>query len=276
MKTIYNPETKAIDSISNEEYARIHNREIDFNNVKRIVFKAGSDLLDSVYISSLAKQLSLITASGKDVVLVTSGAIKTAQEHIKLHGKKEGLKQAYAAVGQHRLMTKYALAFGEDRIAQNLFTREDLMEENRERYSNARTTLNILLENNIIPIINENDSVAVEEIKLGDNDTLSAYVAKIVEADILVMLSKNGLCNKKPEQGNGAVLINLVPEIDETISGFAEAEASGHGTGGLKTKLAAVRILEQKLPVIVMDGRNFSYSSLSNGQYEGTVFMRKN
>jgi len=274
MKTKYNPETKEIEDITEEEFLRTHREQIDFDKIKRIVFKVGSDLLDEVYISKLAEQLLRLRRLGKQVVLVSSGAIKTSKEVLTLEGD-DALNQAYAAIGQHMLMTKYALAFRAPNIAQTLFTDEDLSGKNPMRYLNARNTLNLLINNNIIPIVNENDSVAVDEIKVGDNDTLSALIAKMVGADVLVMLSKNGLYDKKPDEGNGERPINIVPCIDDTIRGFGVEEPTGYGVGGPKTKIEAAEILEGSVPVLLMNGRDFNYEAMFKGKYDGTLFCTK-
>lgn len=312
MKTIYQPESKKIEIITDEEFHRIHQEQVDLNKVKTIVFKVGSDLLDTTYISKLADYLSKLRDSGKRITLVSSGAIKTAKEIIELEGDK-ALNQAYAAIGQPILMTRYALAFGNKKVGQNLLTGEDLREsdpkvlegldyvirflrdhtqiygkhldsiealeellkkyQNSERRSNTINTLNLMMDQRIIPIVNENDTVATNEIKFGDNDTLSALTAVAINADALVMLSKHGLYDKKPEQKNGARLINIIPYVDDAIKSYAGTESTGYGAGGMKTKVeAAENTTKEGIPAIVLDGKSLNDLDVFKGKYQGTLF----
>ncbi len=216
----------------------------------KIIIKVGTSTLidkngalNKKYISDLAKNLSLLKKENHDIVVVSSGAIGAGLGHLKLDSKPKTLreKQALSAVGQPLIMNAYGEAFAQlgMTVAQILLTRDDF--DNRAKYINARNTLNELLEKGIIPVINENDTVAVEEINFGDNDTLGALVAAAVDADILVIFTDvDGLYDGHPSRGK---LIPKVEKITEQIESYAtSASASGKGTGGMKTKVLAAKI----------------------------------
>jgi len=198
--------------------------------VKRVVLKLGSsvvtaeDGLDVDILDGIVTDVSLLKQQGKELIIVTSGAIAAG---VRRMGLKEGArtipqKQAAAAVGQSRLMAAYEEAFGRHGIhaAQMLLTKDDL--SHRRRHLNARNTLTTLLSWGVIPIINENDTVVVDEIKLGDNDNLSALVATLAEADLLIALTDmEGLMDCDPRVNPEACLIPLVDEITPEISKIA-------------------------------------------------------
>ncbi len=233
-------------------------------NPKLIVVKIGSRVitsskneLDSSAIETLVKDIEALYKKKYQVLIVTSGAIVAGLKDLKLGSRPTDLpsKQAASAVGQVKLMHNYATAFKKYNIsiAQILLTREDL--QNRKRYLNARNTMLRLLEKGVIPIINENDTVAVEEIKFGDNDTLSALVSLMMDADLLAILtSVDGLYTDVPCENNGAKLISHVDKITPAIEKMAKCK--GDGAGGMETKIKAAKMLtESGIPVIIADGR---------------------
>ena len=226
-------------------------------SARRIVVKVGSALLvhgksgaaDSDWLAALAKDAArCLRATGKDVLIVSSGSIALGRRRLGLTGKKAldlEEKQASAAAGQSLLMRAYEEAFEPHGagVAQILLTRDDT--EIRRRWLNARATIDTLLRLKAVPIINENDTVATEEIRYGDNDRLAARVAQMIGADLLVLLSDvDGLYTSDPRSDLAArhipVVDQLTPEI-EAMAGGANASA-GVGTGGMATKIAAARI----------------------------------
>ncbi|WP_322508301.1 glutamate 5-kinase [Anaerolinea sp.] len=218
---------------------------------KRIVVKVGTSTLTDggrrlspPRMVDLARQIALVRSKGVDIILVSSGAIAAGREVLNYPELPRFIpkKQMLAAVGQPRLMamyTEYFAIYGQ-RVAQVLLTRADLMD--RKRYLNARDTFEALLLQGILPIVNENDTVATEEIRFGDNDTLSAQVAALVEADDLILLTDQaGLYEADPRVVPDARLIREVPaeEIPDTLWEAAGGSRSGLGTGGMLTKLRA-------------------------------------
>ena len=225
-------------------------------DARRIVIKVGSALLvhgesgaaDRDWLAALAKDAARLRAAGKDVVIVSSGSIALGRRRLGLTGRKTldlEEKQAAAAAGQSLLMRAWEEAFEPHglAVAQVLLTRDDT--EIRRRWLNARATLETLLRLRAIPIVNENDTVATEEIRYGDNDRLAARVAQMIGADVLVLLSDvDGLYTADPRRDPAARHIPVVDAITagiEAMAGGANASA-GVGTGGMATKLAAARI----------------------------------
>lgn len=233
--------------------------------MKRIVIKIGSSTItrgsgppNSEYIGELARQVAQQARQGRSVIIVTSGAIAAGMDRLELSGRPRTIpqKQAAAAVGQGLLMQAYADAFSASGlpVAQVLLTREDL--EDRSRYVNASNTLNAILRFGAIPIVNENDTIAVEEIKFGDNDTLAALVGTLVDADAVVILSDvDGLYSGNPSQDPDARLIPVVDRIDRSIERLAGGAGSDVGTGGMRTKLHAARICNRSgIAMIIAHG----------------------
>lgn len=218
----------------------------------RIVVKVGSSSLvsqsgslDRDRIADLVNQLAAVKRQGKDVILITSGAIRAGMERLKLEKRPSNIPelQASAAIGQGFLMQTYTELFSGFGIvsAQVLLTRDDFRD--RVRYLNARNTLHTLLRFGSVPIVNENDTVAVEEIRFGENDTLSALVAACVDADLLVNLSDvDGLCDGDPRSGTACSLIEEVREITSEIEQLAGGAGEDYGSGGMRTKIEAARI----------------------------------
>jgi len=217
---------------------------------KRIVIKLGTSVLtggtrnlDHPRIVELTRQCAELYHAGHDIVICTSGAQAAGRARLGFPDLAPTIanKQMFAAVGQSRLMLTWERFFEIYRIhvGQILITRADV--ENRQRYLNARDTFSALLDHRIVPIVNENDAVAPEEIKVGDNDNLSALVATLVNADLLLMLTDQpGLYTADPRSNPDAQLIPEVHTIDETLRQLAGGSVSGLGTGGMYTKLQAV------------------------------------
>ena len=207
-----------------------NHRQNIIGQAKKILIKVGSavlsgqDGLDLEVINTLVEQMSTLVKKGGSVVLVTSGAIVSGKHRLALTGKLTSIpeKQAAAAVGQGRLMRVYSKAFERNGlyVAQILLTLADLTD--RRRFLNIRNTLSTLLTWKVIPIINENDTVAVDEIKFGDNDHLAAMIANIIEADLFVILtSTDGLFDKNPATSKKARIIPLVKKITSDIEAMA-------------------------------------------------------
>lgn len=249
---------------------------------ERIVVKVGTSSItddkgnpSAEKILSLAKECMKLIRAGKEVILVSSGAIASGREIITKLSKRKDLpaKQALSAVGQVRLMQYYAQIFSifKQPIAQILLTAEDL--QDRKRFLNISQTFETLLEEKIIPIVNENDTVAVEEIKIGDNDTLSAKVSCAVDADVLVILSDvEGLYSEDPNKSDKAELIKEVFEITKEIEVLA---GPGKGTGGMYTKILAAKIVtEAGIPMILAkaDTENILERLILKEEKIGTVF----
>lgn len=254
------------------------------SNAKRIVIKVGTStlthktgMLNIRRVERLVKVLADLKNSGKEIVFVTSGAIGVGVGKLGLPQKPTDIptKQACAAVGQSELMYIYDKYFTENNhnVAQVLLTRDII--ELDDRRANVINTLNRLLELSIIPIINENDTVSVEEIVFGDNDTLSAIVGELVHTDLLILLSDiDGLYTKDPRIFPDAVLINEVSEITPEILDLAGDKGTALGTGGMVTKIHAAEIaLAAGFPMVILNGENVdSLYDLFDGKKVGTVF----
>jgi glutamate 5-kinase len=233
-------------------------------HVKRVVVKVGSGVLSTAeglneaMIVSLARDIDVLLRRGYEVILVSSGAVAAGKRDLGIVGRPTSipLKQAAAAIGQSRLMRAYKEAFRADghTVAQILLTRDDLA--NRRRYLNARNTLMTLLDHGITPIINENDTVVIDEIRFGDNDNLSALATNLVEANLLVILSDvDGLFDRDPRDFPDARLIPLVEKITEEIEAIAGDTGSEFGTGGMATKIrAAKRATLYGVPTVIVNG----------------------
>jgi glutamate 5-kinase len=230
-----------------------HYQITDLTQGKRIVIKIGSSLLvdnehgtiHRKWLASLAEDVAQMRARGQEVLIVSSGAIAVGRRHLKLSDGNLRLeeKQAAAATGMLRLAHAYQeeLARHDLTMAQVLMTLDD--SENRRRYLNARNTLEALLRLGVVPLINENDTVATDEIRLGDNDRLGARVAAMVSADILILLSDvDGLYTADPRKDDSATIIPEVHEITLEIKAMAGQAQSQVGTGGMVTKLIAAKI----------------------------------
>ncbi len=254
---------------------------------RRIVLKIGSRLvaskgigLQTDRIERLAGELAALKAGGREILMVSSGAIACGIEKLGLaeYPKSLPVKQAAAAVGQSRLMWAYEKAFEKagQQVAQVLLTREDLT--HRARFLNSRHTLTALLEFGVVPIINENDTVAVDEIRFGDNDSLAGMVAHLVDADLLVILSDvEGLYTEDPRHNPKATLMSVVPEVTADIERRAGGTASFEGTGGMRTKVQAAKTAATYgvATAIINGAREGLLAALFDGQEVGTLFLPK-
>lgn len=253
---------------------------------KRIVIKIGSSSLTYEETGSLnfAKMERLVRTicdmrnQGMDVCLVSSGAIAVGRDAIGLKERPSdiSLKQACAAVGQARLMMTYQKLFGEynQQAGQVLMTKNTMI--NPVSRSNAKNTFNKLFELGVVPIVNENDTVSTYEMQFGDNDTLSALVASLVEADLLILLSDiDGLYTDDPHENPEATLIREVDEINETLYLMAkETTGSNVGTGGMATKLTAAKIATYSgADMIIANGKEVGILyQIMSGDFVGTRF----
>jgi glutamate 5-kinase len=231
---------------------------------RRVVIKIGSQLLSSRLgieegrLKSLARDLAALHDQNKEIVVVSSGAVAAGLTRLGVKDRPKTIpqKQALAAVGQIKLMALYERHFSRfaKNVAQVLLTHEDLA--NRQRYLNAKHTFQMLLQSSIIPIVNENDTVAVEEMKFGDNDHLSALVATLLEADLLVILSDvQGVYDRDPRAHPEARLIPLMIDIKEARRNISGASQSAFGTGGIATKLdAAEKAAAAGIPTLISSG----------------------
>lgn len=240
-----------------------HKKEI-LRRARRIVVKIGSQILSSAEgieearLRALVRELADLHSRKKEIVVVSSGAVAAGMTRLGRTERPKTIpeKQALAAVGQIKLMALYERFFSkfDKSVAQVLLTHEDLA--NRQRYINAKHTFQMLLESSIIPIVNENDTVAVEEMKFGDNDHLSALVATLLEADLLVILSDvQGVYDKDPRIHTSAELIPLILEAKGLRQRIVGTSLSAAGTGGIATKLgAAEEAAAAGIPTVITSG----------------------
>lgn len=253
----------------------------------RIVIKIGTSTLTHStgrlnlrLFGGLCKVISDIQGAGNEVIIVSSGAIAMGVGKLSLKQKPEDIptKQAAAAVGQCELMYNYDKFFGEysHTVAQILITSEDI--ENDGRRKHFTDTMERLLEMGVIPIVNENDTVATREMTVGDNDTLSAVVAVNVKADLLILLSDiDGLYSADPRSDKNATLIPVVEEIDSGIMDIAGGAGSALGTGGMHTKVCAAKnCMEHGVDMIIADGSEPAILyDIMDGKPCGTLFKGK-
>lgn len=220
---------------------------------KRIVIKIGSALLVDqasgelrhAWFESIMADVAKLHAAGKEVVIVSSGSVALGRRHLNLQGKKLKLeeKQAAAACGQAELVQYYQEHLKKHNITVAQILLDIMDSENRRRYLNARTTLGTLIDMRVIPVINENDTVATAELRFGDNDRLAARVAQMVEAEVLVLLSDvDGLYTANPDHNPQATFIPEVKNITPEIEAMAGGATSHVGSGGMVTKIAAAKI----------------------------------
>jgi glutamate 5-kinase len=254
-------------------------------DAKRIVVKVGSSLvtnegrgLDQAAIGEWCRQLSLLVQAGREVIMVSSGAIAEGMKRLGWSTRPHQIHelQAAAAVGQMGLAQMYETKLRENGLgsAQVLLTHADLAD--RERYLNARSTLLTLLKLGVVPVINENDTVVNDEIKFGDNDTLGALVANLVEADVLVILTdQKGLYTADPRQDTGAELVHEAKAGDEALEAMAGGAGSSLGRGGMLTKiLAAKRAAGSGASTVIAWGREPDVLlRLTQGEAIGTLLV---
>jgi len=254
---------------------------------KTIVVKVGTRLLtyetgklNLRAMEKVVRQLADLKNQGKDVVLVSSGAVGAGIGRLGLPGKPQSTpeKQALAAIGQGLLIQMYEKLFAEygQVVAQVLLTRDDF--QDRKRYLNSRNALLELLKFGAVPVVNENDTVAVEEIEFGDNDTLSALVASTLDADLLIILTDiGGLYSGNPQVDESARLISTVPEITAEVRNWAGASTEALATGGMVTKLQAAEIaVNSGIPLVIAGGREPDIlHRILAGEVAGTYFCAR-
>lgn len=259
---------------------------------KRIVVKIGSSSLqhketgdlDYTRLEKLVRELCDIRNQGKEVVLVTSGAIAAGKKAVNLkeinaetQAEAIAVKQACSAIGQARLMMVYQKLFAEyNQVAAQILMTKNTIVDNLNRY-NAHNTFSELLKMGVIPIVNENDTVATYEIEIGDNDTLSAIVAALVDADLLILLSDiDGLYTDDPRQNPDAQFIDQVDELTDELMGMGKSSTgSSVGTGGMNTKLIAAEIATKSdVDMIIANSRDLGIlHRILAGRKEGTLFV---
>jgi len=258
---------------------------------KIIVVKIGSSSLqhpemgdlDYTKLDVLVRELCDMRNRGKDVVLVTSGAIAVGKKavHLKESGQREektiAEKQACAAVGQARLMMIYQKIFAEyNQVAAQILMTKNTIVDNLNRY-NAHNTFSELFKLGVVPIVNENDTVATYEIEFGDNDSLSAIVAALVEADLLILLSDiDGLYTDDPRKNENAEFIQVVEELDDELMGMGKpSTGSDVGTGGMNTKLVAAKIAtSSNIDMVIANSKDIKVlHRILDGQDIGTLFV---
>jgi len=254
-------------------------------DARKIIFKFGSNTLagndgkiNSAFLAEFADQAAALMKNGKQIVIVSSGAQVAGLSTMDKWARKRDIhyRQALCAVGQVELMDAWRRAFEPYslHIAQILLTRDDFNDSIRTL--NMRNTLFTLVDEGIIPIINENDTVSVEEIKIGENDTLAAQSAILWSADLLILFSDiDGLYDKNPKEFPQAALVEEVRDIDAVRKNISMGETNSFGTGGIATKLdAAALALSYGIPVILAHGgRPRSLETLAAGSQKGTVFL---
>ncbi len=252
-------------------------------SVSRVVVKLGTGvltdsrkLIDPAQLAQLVAQLAALKKAGKEIVLVTSGAVGAGMGALGYENRPTNLaeKQACAAVGQSRLMAVYDKLFSAHGlvVAQVLLTHDDL--EHHERHLNARNTLVTLLDRGVVPIINENDAVSFTEIKFGDNDKLSALVASLLPADLLVILTTVEGVIENFGAAN-AKTISVIEQIDGAIEAMAGGTTSVTAVGGMKSKIDAAKIVVRSgIPLVIASGqKNNALMQILAGAEEGTLFV---
>lgn len=262
---------------------RINNRQALLDRARRVVVKVGSNVLTEDQglnlhaVRAISRQICRLADDGRQALLVTSGAMAAGLKKIGLRKRPDDVprRQAVSAVGQAGLIMEYENAFDRYgiKVAQVLLTSDGI--SNRKRYLNARNTLNTLLSWQVVPIINENDTVAVESIEFGDNDNLSAIVALLMDADVLINLTDiDGLYTRDPRRFRDARLIPEVTAFKQDIEAYACGIAGPLGTGGMLSKIRAARkVTAAGIPMLIANGRRDDIlEALFRGEAAGTFF----
>jgi glutamate 5-kinase len=261
------------------------NRNTYLHGIKRLVVKIGSSLIASrehglnhQRLESLAQEVADLKGEGRELVIVSSGAILSGLDKLEILQRPKSLpvKQAAAAVGQSRLIWAYEKAFEARglKVAQVLLTQDDLA--NRKRFLNSRNTLTTLLALDVIPVVNENDTVVTEEIRFGDNDNLAGLVAHLVDAQLLVILSDvEGLYTDDPRRHSNATLIPIVKKIDGEVLQLARDTETQEGTGGMRSKvLTAQKVARYGVSTVIATGRRSGIlAEILKGIPVGTLFL---
>jgi glutamate 5-kinase len=242
------------------------------------VLSSGSERLDRAHLIEIVRQIAQLHAQGHEVTIVTSGAVLAGRERMGYPQLRSSIpfRQMLAAVGQSRLMHLYEQFFDiySIQVAQILLTADDFRD--RQRYLNARDTVLGLLEERVVPIINENDTVATEEIKVGDNDNLAALVVTLIDAELLILLSDiDGLYDGDPHQDPDARLIREVRQVDASIWEIAGESATASGTGGMRTKIEAAQLVQRagSTMVIAHGSERDVLLRIMEGEPVGTRFL---
>lgn len=284
IKNIRRSDISEMDEISETRRSAVERRKW-LSRLRRVVLKVGTQVLiddagrlEPEVFARLAREVSKIEEEcGISFIVVTSGAIMAGRARVGLEADRDSIpvKQAMAAIGQPEVMRFYGEFFKHYGriVGQILLTRDDL--ESRRRYLNARHTIENLLKMKVIPIINENDTVMVEEIKFGDNDNLSAMVTSLVDADLLLILSDvEGLYDVDPAKDSNAKVIPFVEKVDEKVEALAGGARKGVGLGGMVTKVqAAKRAARYGIPTVIARGKRPGIiRSVLKGEPVGTFF----
>jgi len=262
-------------------------RQTLFDQARRVVIKVGSAVLTDhqglnvSVIENLARQIAFLCSTGREVILVSSGAVAAGRQRLRLSGQRRGdlkVKQALAAIGQGLLMQAYEQAFSGhgQQVAQVLLTHDDLA--HRDRYLNVRNTINTLFSFGVVPIINENDTVSVEELRFGDNDTLGALICNMIGADMFIILTDvECLCTANPAEDAAARPVYTVATIDKEVEEMAGNTMSALGTGGMRSKIRAANIVAScGGSSFIGPGRNAHIlQELFGGDLVGTFFLPK-
>ncbi len=259
-------------------------RQTNLEHVKLVVVKLGSAVLtdnghlEFSFFKRFASEIAELRRQGYRFIVVTSGAVAAGLEALGFKAPPLTIpeKQACAAVGQLRLMRQYEQEFATHGqvVAQVLLTADDI--RNRRRYLNARNTLTALLGAEVLPLVNENDTVVVREIKFGDNDNLAALLTSLAEVDLLLMLTDlDGVYNCDPKAAGEASLIPMIDEVDDGVTAFVCATKSAVGTGGMLSKLEAARkAAAYGIPTVIANGRRPGVMGrVLAGESEGTFFL---
>lgn len=249
-----------------------------FGAVRRAVLKLGSSTLAGMDLDALADAVVAARVGGVEVAIVTSGAVASGMARLGVHErpKEIAIKQALAAVGQVQLMGRYRAAFARHGVecAQILLTHEDL--SNRRAFMSVRHTLGELFAMGVVPIANENDTVATAELRFGDNDRLAAAFATVADADLVILLSDvDALYDADPRKVPGAQPIHEVPHIDDHVREVAGGAGSGVGTGGMVSKVQAAEIAtEAGIPLVIARGDDPALlAAILRGEQVGTCFL---
>lgn len=255
------------------------------NESRKIVIKIGSNTLakpdgtqNTEFMQSFARQCKNLISKGKQIVVVSSGAQVSGVSTLKEWARKKDVhfRQALCAIGQVELMSQWRKAFAEQglHIGQLLFTKEDF--EDNHRSLNIRNTLFTLVDEGVVPIINENDSVSTDEFAIGDNDNLSAITAILWSADLLILFSDiEGIYTDNPKTNPDAEFIASVASIEELRKKITIGEANSFGTGGIETKIqAAAKSMRYGIPMILANGSEDGIlDKLASGEARGTLFL---
>jgi len=259
-------------------------RKSHFTNARRLVVKVGSNVLTKAQglnlpvMYALSGQISALMDTGREVILVSSGALASGMNKIGLDRRPDEIpkRQAISAVGQAGLIREYEKAFHVygRKVAQILLTSEDL--DDRQRYLNGRNTLNTLINWRVVPVINENDTVMVEEIKVGDNDNLAAMITLLMDADLLILLTDiDGLFTRDPRVHPDARLLPEITELDNDVEKMASDIPGPLGRGGMSSKIKAARkVTAAGVPMVIADGTKPDIlKTLMQGDAGGTFFV---